>query len=144
MKAVVAAIALALAAPGFAAAEQSKTFGDIEIHYNAMGTENLKPEVAKNYKITRSKSRGLLTISVLKKNTMGVAQPVPAEITATAVNLNAQLSSIDMREIKEGTAIYYLGEYRVSPPDTLKFNITAKVKGAPQTYSFDFQQEFYP
>jgi len=74
----------------------------------------------------------MVTLSVLKKNKVGVPTPVPAKLTIYATNLTQQLSNITMREIKEGTAIYYIGEFRVVPPDTLKFTATVEVAGEPQ------------
>ncbi|MEO6147995.1 MAG: DUF4426 domain-containing protein [Sulfuriferula sp.] len=124
-------------------AEQVVKYGDVEIHYNAMPTDELQPAVAKNYHIERSHNRGLLTIAVLRKNKLGVSEPVPAELTATVVNLNSQLAEIDMREVKEGGAVYYLGEFRITPPDTLKFNVTAKPAGATRKYKAEFSRPFF-
>lgn len=123
-------------------AEQAQKFGNIEVHYNAMLSTDLLPDVAKNYKIDRSPTRGILTVSVLKKNAMGVAQPIPAKLSAYMVNLSNQLGEIDMREIKEGSAIYYLGEFRVSPPNTLKFTVTVEANGDPKR-EVGFSQKFY-
>lgn len=123
-------------------AEQAQKFGNLEVHYNAMLSSDLLPDVAKSYKIDRSKTRGILTVSVLRKNPVGVAQPVPANLTAYLVNLNNQLGNINMREIKEGTAIYYLGEFRVAPPDTLKFTVTVETAGEPRR-EVTFSQKFY-
>jgi hypothetical protein len=47
-----------------------------------------------------------------------------------------------MREIKEGSAIYYIGEFRVAPPDTLKFKATVEVAGEPK-YDMTFEQKFF-
>lgn len=125
-----------------AQAEQAEKFGNIEVHYNAMLSTDLLPDVAKNYKIDRSPTRGIVTVSVLKKNAMGVAQPIPARLTAYMVNLNNQLGDISMREIKEGGAIYYLGEFRVVPPNTLKFTVTVEANGEPRR-EVTFSQKFY-
>lgn len=133
---------LAIAFIPAAQAEQAEKFGTLEVHYNAMLASELLPDVAKSYKIDRSKTRGIITISVLRKNAVGAAQPIPAKLTAYLVNLNNQLGSIDMREIKEGAAIYYLGEFRVSPPDTLKFNVTVELHGEPKR-EVTFSQKFY-
>ncbi|MGE5028151.1 MAG: DUF4426 domain-containing protein [Betaproteobacteria bacterium] len=143
MKTPLSLMVLALLLPLAAQAEQAQKFDDVEIHYNALSTNDLTPEIARNYKLTRSKGRGLLTISVLKKNSMGVSYPVPAEIKVNVVNIYSQLTNIGMREIKEGSAIYYLGEYWIVPPETLKFNISVKPEGAEQTRSFEYQQSFY-
>jgi hypothetical protein len=125
-----------------AQAEQSQKFGNLEVHYNAMLSTDLLPDVAKAYKIDRSQTRGIVTISVLRKNAMGMAQPIPARLTAYMVNLSNQLGEIDMREIKEGGAIYYLGEFRVVPPNTLKFAVTVETAGDPK-HEVSFTQKFY-
>lgn len=136
-----AVLTLALA-PVIAHAEQAAKFGNVEVHYNAMLTTDLLPEVARSYKIDRSTTRGIVTISVLRKNSMGVGVPIPARLSIYTVNLNNQLATIDAREIKEGTAIYYLGEFRVNPPDTLKFNVTVEAAGEPKR-EVEFSQQFY-
>ena len=127
---------------GSAHAEKAQKFGNIEIHYNALTTDELLPEVARAYKIERSKTRGLLTISVLKKNNMGVPVPVAAKISVFATNLTQQLSQLPMREIKEGTAVYYLGEFRVAPPDTLTYNAVIETPGEPRR-EVKFSQTFF-
>lgn len=123
-------------------AEIVQKFGPLEIHYNALTTDELLPEVARTYKIERSKTRGLVTMSVLKKNKVGVASPVPAKISMYVTNLSQQLANIQMREVKEGTAIYYLGEFRVAPPDTLKFTATVEVAGEPRR-EMVFDHQFF-
>jgi hypothetical protein len=141
MKRLLAALCLCSIA-AVAHAEISQKFGPLEIHYNALTTDELLPEVARAYKIERSKTRGLLTISVLKQNKMGAASPVPAKITVYVTNLSEQLANVEMREIREGTAIYYLGEFRVAPPDTLKFTATVEVAGEPKR-EMVFNQQFF-
>lgn len=136
-------LAVSLLLPIVSAAEQAIKQGDIEIHYNAMPTDELQPEVAKNYNIVRSRNRGLLTISVLRKNKLGVSAPVPAMLNASAVNLNAQFTQIGMREIRDGGAVYYLGEFRIAPPDTLKFSISVKPSGETRQYPAAFSRTFF-
>ncbi|MHB1145718.1 MAG: DUF4426 domain-containing protein [Thiobacillus sp.] len=141
MKRLLAALCLCSVA-AVAHAEISQKFGSLEIHYNALTTDELLPEVARAYKIERSKTRGLVTMSALMRNKLGVMTPVPAKISIYATNLNQQLANVAMREINEGTAIYYLGEFRVTPPDTLKFTATVEVAGEPKR-EMVFTQKFY-
>lgn len=141
MKRLFAALCLCSVA-AVAHAEISQKFGNLEIHYNALTTDELLPEVARAYKIERSKTRGLVTMSVLKANAVGVQSPVPAKLSVYVTNLNQQLANVQMREIREGTAIYYLGEFRVAPPDTLKFTVTVDVPGEPKS-EMVFTQKFY-
>jgi len=123
-------------------AEISQKFGPLEIHYNALTTDELLPDVARAYKIERSKTRGLLTLSVLKQNPVGAPTPVPAKLKVYATNLSQQLAHVEMREIREGTAVYYLGEFRIVAPDTLKFTATVEVAGEPKR-EMVFEQKFY-
>jgi len=141
MKRLLAALCLCSVA-AVAHAEISQKFGRVEIHYNALTTDELLPEVARAYKIERSKTRGLVTMSVLMPNKLGVLTPVPAKISVYATNLTQQLANVEMREVNEGTAIYYLGEFRVTPPDTLKFTATVEVAGEPKR-EMVFTQKFY-
>lgn len=141
MKILLATI-LMCAVAGVAHAEKAQKFGNIEIHYNALTTNDLLPEVARAYKIERSKTRGLLTISVLKKNDKGVPMPMPAKISLYVTNLTQQLSPLILREIKEGTAVYYLAEFRIAPPDTLTFNGVVEAPGEPRR-EIKFSQTFY-
>ncbi len=141
MKRLLAALCLC-SITAVAHAEIMQKFGPFEIHYNALTTDELQPEVARNYKIERSKTRGLVTMSVLKKNKAGVLSPVPAKVTVYVTNLTRQLANVDMRELKEGAAIYYLGEFRVAPPDTLTFTATVEVPGE-LNQKMTFDQQFF-
>ena len=141
MKRLLASLCLCFIAVA-AHAEISQQFGDIKVHYNALTTDELAPEVARAYKIERSKTRGIVTMAVLKQNKVGMPTPVPAKITIYATNMARQLSDIDMREIKEGTAIYYIGEFRVVPPATLKFTATIETAGEPK-HEMVFSQQFF-
>ncbi|MDO9468084.1 MAG: DUF4426 domain-containing protein [Thiobacillus sp.] len=141
MKRLLAALCLCSTAT-LAHAEIAQKFGPIEIHYNALTTDELLPEVARAYKIERSKTRGLVTMSILKQNNVGALSPMPAKLTVYVTNLNQQLANVTMREVREGAAIYYLGEFRVAPPDTLKFTATVEMEGEPKR-EIVFSQKFY-
>jgi len=126
-----------------AGAEQSQTFGDNTIHYNAINTEMLDPTVAKAYGITRSKNRALLNISVLKNQIGTTVQPVKAKVTATATNLSAQMRTIKIRELEDAGAIYYIGEVPIHNEETLEFDIQVQPEGGEETYKLKYQQQFF-
>lgn len=124
-------------------AEQSQSFGEYTVHYNTINTSMLDPEVARGYGITRSKNRALLNVSVLK-NVMGTSvHPVKAKVSATATNLSAQLRDIKIRELEDGGAIYYIGEFPISNEETLSFNIRVQPEGQGESQSISFQQQFF-
>ena len=86
---VLAALSL-LVIPLSLQAQQSQDFGQYVVHYNALNTNLIPPQVAQAYGIQRSSSRALLNITVLKKVMDNPGSPVKAEITTTATNLTGQ------------------------------------------------------
>jgi len=136
-------VPLILGAKIATAAPQSKTFDDYTIHFNAFTSDTLQPQVAKAYKITRSKNRALLTISVIKKSLSPTGMPVAANISAKATNLTGQLKDIQIREIKDGAAIYYLSEFHVADKEVLDFVIQVKPENKSGPFQLTLRQQFY-
>jgi hypothetical protein len=123
-------------------AEQMKTFGDYTVHYIAFTTDMLTADVARGYNISRSKNTALMNISVLKKVLDASVKPVRAKVTASATNLSAQLKNLEVREISDQGAIYYIAEIPIGDRETLNFNVTVTPEGETSTYTLTFQQEF--
>jgi len=70
-------------------------------------------------------------------------QPVHAFTQASAINLAGQGRKIRMREIREGNAIYYIGEFRVTNEETLKFDVSVRPQGTQEQFQVKFNQDFY-
>lgn len=136
---IIAPLLLWLAA-GTVSAEQSKQFDRYTIHYNALTTNQLSPEIARAYGLTRSPNRAMVNITVLED---GAA--TRAEVKVTARNLTGQLKSVEIREVLEPEdAVYYLGEFGVSHMETMRFTVQVKPQGSTSApYQFEFQQQFY-
>jgi Domain of unknown function (DUF4426) len=134
---------LTLLSPLSVLAENSQDFGDYVIHYNALATDMLPPAVARDYHITRSQNRGMLNITVLKKVLGSPGQPVHARVEASARNLAGQDRTVSMREIREGNAIYYIGEFGVANEETLKFNVHVRPQGERDFFEVELSQDFY-
>jgi hypothetical protein len=130
--------------PVLAAAEQSKKFGDYTVHYSAFTTDQLTPEVANYYKIPRSKNRVMVNISVLKKNADNIlGKPVRAKITGEAKNLSEQLKELQLREVIEDNAIYYIGDTPINNEETLRYTFHITPEGEASSYQLSFQEQFY-
>ena len=136
-------IALLLLSPAVTLAENSKVFGDYVIHYNAMAADFIPAEIARKYRITRSRNRGLINITVLKNILGAPGQPVHAQVRVSALNLVGQGRTIHVREIREGNAIYYIGEFSIAHEETLKFNVQAQPRGTRESVEVNFSQDFY-
>jgi hypothetical protein len=126
-----------------AAAEQSDSFGDYTVHYNAFTTDILDPTIARTYGIVRSSNRALLNIAVLRKVLGTTGQPVKAKIKVTAVNLNQQVRELALRELSDAGATYYIAEIPVSNQETLTFTITVTPEGETQAHTTTYQQQFF-
>jgi len=124
-------------------AENSEDFGNYVIHYNALATDMLPPAIARDYRITRSQNRGMVNITVLKKVLGSPGQPVHARVETHARNLAGQDRNISMREIREGNAIYYIGEFGVANEETLNFKVRVRPQGERDFYEVEFSQDFY-
>lgn len=119
-------------------AENAAKFGDYTIHHNALPTDILLPEVARTYKIKRSKNRGMINIVVQHKG-KGIA----AKVSGTGSNLNAQLKHLEFREIKDGDVTYYISDFRVTHKEVINFKINVQPEGSSKTHLIKFQKEFF-
>lgn len=128
---------------GRAIAEQSQDFGDYVVHFNAVTTDLLTPDMASHYNIQRSSNKALLNITVLKKVLGAAASPVEADVSASAVNLTDQYRKITMREVKEQGAIYYLGTMSVDNQETYDFTVNVKPEDLERPFVVRFRQQFF-
>jgi uncharacterized protein DUF4426 len=121
-----------------------KEFGNYIIHINALTTDQLPTEVARGYKISRSKNRAMMNISVREKQASG-EQPVTATVNVIAKNLSNQQKNVEIREIKETdpVAIYYIGELPVSNEETITFELDVIPAGATEALLLSYSQQFF-
>jgi len=136
-------LSLMLVLSGVATAENSQDFGDYVVHFNALNTNHLPPGATREYGIKRSKNRGMINVAVLNKIMGTAGKPVAADVAAVASNLTGQKRDINLREVREGTAIYYIGDFPITHEETLRFTVTIKPDGQADTYEVKFKQQFY-
>lgn len=127
-----------------AIAENSTTEKGYEVHYSALSTSFLSPEVAKNYHIGRSKTKGFVNIAVLKQNEGKLSTSVEADINISAKNYYGQSKEVTLQKISENDgAIYYIGTFPVSSHESIKFKAQVKPKGSDVAIDVSFDQEFF-
>ena len=125
-------------------AENSTSIPGYTIHHNALLTSELLPDVAKAYNIRRSTSRAMLNVSVIKDVAGTTGEGVKAKVTATARNTRGQVRNIPMREIREGSAVYYIGDFLVENREVVDFTIQVTPEGEVKTHTAAIQQQFFP
>ncbi len=119
----------------------SADFGDYTIHFNALRTDDLTPEVARAFEITRSPNRVMLNISVLRKSD---STPVNATVSARVHNLNQQLKEAQFIRKTEQDAIYYIAIIDISGTEILNFNVSVAPEGSEgPPKAIRFQRQFY-
>jgi hypothetical protein len=123
--------------------ETFKDFGDYVVHFNALVTEQLTPEIAREYGIVRSESRIMLNVSILRKTEGSTGTPVSGAVAASAINLNGQLRGMALREIREGDAIYYISELAITDGETLIFTVDVTPLGEASRFTVRFKKQFF-
>ena len=120
-------------------AEQKQTFGNWDVHYIAFPSAFLQPDVAKQYKIQRSKKSAVINISVLDNQQTMQAQSV--NMYGTARNLLGQVNKLKFVKVTEQDSIYYLAQLAYEHEETFNFNI--KLQHGNRTETLKFSQKFY-
>src|SRR5690554_1356835 len=116
--------------------------GDVTIRASVVPTASLNPAVAGQYGIVPDRGSVLLLVGVRRGPDMQQAS-LPARVTATATDLRGVRTVIGMREIRSGDFIDYAGTVRLTPPETLRFDLEVEhAAGAPSSLSFS--RDIYP
>lgn len=126
-----------------ALAENATRSGGYTIHHNALTTDSLPVQVATAYGIQRSKNRGMLNVSVIRDQPGTMGTPVRAQIRAIAKTLYGQIRPIEMREIVEDTAIYYIADFPVANREMLRFEFEVLPEDGRYPLRASMRQEFY-
>jgi len=123
--------------------ETFKDFGNYEVHYNALRTDELTADVARTYGIQRSANRVMLNVTVLHKEAEHAPRkPVEATVTVDAYNLTGQLKDLELRRVSEGEAIYYIGDVSIAGSEILVFDISVVPGGETQPFNVKLKREF--
>jgi hypothetical protein len=124
--------------PYQASAEQKQELGKWDVHYIALNTTFLTPEVAKQYGIVRSKFNALINISVLDRKDKSAQSVI---LTGEAKNLLGVIKKLNFKQVTEGKAIYYLALLPFS--DLEQYRITVNINDGLEQKNLKFQPKFY-
>jgi hypothetical protein len=119
-------------------------FENYDVHYNAVRADQIPAEVARAHGIERSKNRVMLNVTMLQKVGDGAPRkPVKGSVSVDAYNLNGQLKNMEVRQVTEGEAIYYIGTASISSGEILVFDIKATPEGESAPFEVKFTREFF-
>jgi len=126
-----------------ARAENSTHAGEYTIHHNAIPTVMLSPEIATHYGIQRSGYQAMLNVALIHEKAGTIGTPTPAKVEVDASNLLSMPKSIKLREIREGDAIYYIGEFPIIDGEIVRFEIKVTPEGSDQVLTAKFHEQFF-
>ena len=135
-------LALLMLFASAASAQQSEMFGPYELHYSVVNTTFLEPEVAATYGITRGKKRAILNLAVREKNEDGTDTARNMLLKGRTWDL-IQNQFLEFQEIREGSAIYYIAEFKFINEEWRFFEVDFRPEGADQTYTFKLKHQLY-
>jgi hypothetical protein len=113
------------------------------VHYAAVNTAFLSPEVARAYNLRRSSNRALVNVVIMKREGSGI-ETLPGNVSGQAVNLTGQVRRLSFREVRDGDAFYHLAEVPVRPGEVLDFDLRVTALGSDEVMPVRFRQTFYP
>jgi hypothetical protein len=131
-------LVLTLGATVTANAEQKQAIGAYDAHYSLVPTLFLKPEIATRHGISRGRDRALLNVSILDRSDT----PVQATVTGHVKNLLGQETKLAFREVRDGTAVYYLAVIQHTDREILRFSIDITTPDS-TAHRLDLTQKMY-
>ncbi|MBT8438476.1 MAG: DUF4426 domain-containing protein [Gammaproteobacteria bacterium] len=141
-KLMILLVTVFLLMPALSQAENSTKIPGHTIHHNVITTDFLSPNIASAYRIIRSKNRGMINISVIQDVPGTTGTAVMANIRARVINLLGQQRSINLKEIREGNAIYYIGDFIISSQGPFVFMLDVMPVGAKKPFTAKLEHSF--
>lgn len=123
--------------------EASLRVGELLVRANAVQTATLGEAVARQYGVDRDADTVMLLVGVRREGPDTQETSLPARVGATAVDLLGRRQAPQMREVRSGEFIDYVGSYRVAAPETLRFDVEVVAEGG-QRMTLQFNRDFFP
>lgn len=124
-----------------AQAEQMLEQNGYQLHYMAMVTSELPPDVASAYGIVRSRKQGIVVLNL---------QHVDAPLTSVASQTNGRIRNLigqerldELREVQEQDALYWIATFDFSHLETMRFEFQVTPEGRQTPLQLKFSQQFY-
>jgi hypothetical protein len=130
------------ATPVAAPQEAVSRIGDVTVRASVLPTQSLSEEIARRYGLTRSPDTVMLLVGV-RQGPEAREVALPATITAVATDLSGRRHDIALRELRSGDLLDYVGTLKISPPDTVRFDLTV-VRAGGATSQMQFTRDFQP
>lgn len=126
-----------------AQAQLSERFGDYELHYSVVNTTFIEPEVAAQYGLARGSRRAIINLSLREHLEDGSTVAREMDLDGRSWDLTQAQVDFDFIEVREGPALYYIGEFKFINREWRFFDISFTPEGSEETLNIDFKQQMY-
>lgn len=116
--------------------------GELTVRATTLPTAQLNEAMARTYGVERDEDTVLLVVG-MRRGPQSGEQSVPGAVVATASDLLGKRQRVVLRAVDSGGYVDHVGEFDVSMPDTLHFEVTARPEGAPAA-TLEFNRDFFP
>ncbi|EAQ97673.2 DUF4426 domain-containing protein [Congregibacter litoralis] len=126
-----------------AQAQLSERFGDYELHYSVVNTTFIEPEVAAQYGLARGSRRAIINLSLREHLEDGSTVAREMDLDGRSWDLTQAQVDFDFIEVREGPALYYIGEFKFINREWRFFDISFTPEGSEETLNIDFKRQMY-
>ncbi len=123
-------------------AEQYVDLGDFRVHYAAINTTQLTPEIARKFNVQRSNKLILLVLNA-QQLVGGRYESVPATASGTATTLLGHVQSLDLLPIREADVHYVIASFETLEAEYMTVDTRVMPAGSTTPIPIKFKQQFY-
>lgn len=124
-------------------AQLSERFGPYELHYSVVNTTFLDPAVASQYGLARGSRRAIVNLSLREHMPDGSTVARTMAVDGSSWDLTERRDVFDFAEIREGPAIYYIGQFKFLNREYRYFEFNFTPEGSTESYYYKFQHQMY-
>ncbi|HEY1077078.1 MAG TPA: DUF4426 domain-containing protein [Fontimonas sp.] len=123
-------------------AEQYVDLGDFRVHYAAINTTQLTPDVARKFNVQRS-NRLILLVLNAQRLVGGRYESVPATASGTATTLLGHVQTLELQPIREADVHYVIASFETLEAEYMTVDARVTPAGATAPIGIRFKQQFY-
>jgi hypothetical protein len=123
-------------------AEQFVDDGPYRVHYAAINTTSLTPEVARQFGVSRTRNEILLVLNA-QQRIDGRYLPVPATASGTATTLLGHVQKLALRPVREADVHYVVAAFQTLDGEYMTIDAQVLPEGANAAVQVKFRQQFY-
>lgn len=114
-----------------------------DIHYSAINSRFLTPQVAQANNLQRSAYRGVVTVSVREYQEDGGTRSVNASVQGHVSGLTGTQEPLSFRTVHDDDATYHLAPFTLRDDESMRFELSVRYDRNAEPEHVNFIQRFY-